>query len=211
MNADAEDRAGARHFHYPRTQQRHGFYKEAHRSAGSRSPHLSPKLPWLSPPRPAGAPRGAGPIPNTKRFSRWTTGAWAVPASARSVRSFPAWKRQHPAIELMEGDALTDDRPGNLEPADRPRRRPCHPLRRCTSGRVGRPFAIRQQVYLGKNVVFMRDMTDSMYNPERPPGVDHFTGHDSSSPTSNATGARASPATPSPAASPSASRRTRAR
>ena len=24
----------------------------------------------------------------------------------------------------------------------------------------------------------MRDMTDTMYNPERPPGVDHFTGTD---------------------------------
>ena len=32
--------------------------------------------------------------------------------------------------------------------------------------------------YEGKKVVFMRDLTDSMYNPERPPGVDHFTGHD---------------------------------
>jgi nicotinamidase-related amidase len=43
---------------------------------------------------------------------------------------------------------------------------------------LGRPFAIRQQVYLGKNVALMRDMTDTMYNPERPPGVDHFTGTD---------------------------------
>jgi hypothetical protein len=43
---------------------------------------------------------------------------------------------------------------------------------------LGRPFAIRQQVYLGKNVVLMRDMTDTMYNPDRPPGVDHFTGTD---------------------------------
>jgi len=24
----------------------------------------------------------------------------------------------------------------------------------------------------------MRDFTDTMYNPERPPGVDHFTGTD---------------------------------
>jgi hypothetical protein len=43
---------------------------------------------------------------------------------------------------------------------------------------LGRPFAIRQQVYLGKNVALMRDFTDTMYNPERPPGVDHFTGTD---------------------------------
>ena len=43
---------------------------------------------------------------------------------------------------------------------------------------LGRPFAIRQQAYLGENVVLMRDMTDTRYNPERPPGVDHFTGTD---------------------------------
>lgn len=33
-------------------------------------------------------------------------------------------------------------------------------------------------VKVGKNVALMRDMTDTMYNPERPPGVDHFTGTD---------------------------------
>jgi nicotinamidase-related amidase len=43
---------------------------------------------------------------------------------------------------------------------------------------LGRPFGIRQQVYWGKNVALMRDFTDTMYNPERPPGVDHFKGTD---------------------------------
>jgi hypothetical protein len=43
---------------------------------------------------------------------------------------------------------------------------------------LGRPFAIRQMVRLGKNVALMRDMTDTMYNPERPPGVSHFEGTD---------------------------------
>ena len=91
----------------------------------------------------------------------------------------PPWKRQHPAIELMDGDALTDDgqETWNLLTArgiDNVILCGVH-LNMCV---LGRPFAIRQQVYLGKNVVFMRDMTDSMYNPERPPGVDHFTGHD---------------------------------
>ena len=41
---------------------------------------------------------------------------------------------------------------------------------------LGRPFAIRQMVKLGKNVALMRDLTDTMYNPERPPGVSHFEG-----------------------------------
>ncbi len=91
----------------------------------------------------------------------------------------PPWKRQHPLIELMEGDALTDDgqETWNLLTArgiDNVILCGVH-LNMCV---LGRPFGIRQQVYLGKNVVFMRDMTDSMYNPERPPGVDHFSGHD---------------------------------
>ncbi len=30
----------------------------------------------------------------------------------------------------------------------------------------------------GKNVVLLRDLTDSMYNPKRWPYVDHFTGND---------------------------------
>ncbi|MEQ1858629.1 MAG: protein-signal peptide and transmembrane prediction [Chthoniobacteraceae bacterium] len=42
---------------------------------------------------------------------------------------------------------------------------------------LGRPFAIRQMVALGKNVALMRDFTDTMYNPERPPGGTHFTGN----------------------------------
>ena len=32
--------------------------------------------------------------------------------------------------------------------------------------------------YQGKNVVLVRDLTDTMYNPNRSPRVDHFTGTD---------------------------------
>jgi hypothetical protein len=41
---------------------------------------------------------------------------------------------------------------------------------------LGRPFGIRQMVGLGKNVALMRDLTDTMYNPERAPKVSHFAG-----------------------------------
>ena len=43
---------------------------------------------------------------------------------------------------------------------------------------LGRPFGIRQMVYQGQNVVLMRDMTDSMYNPRNEPYVNHHTGND---------------------------------
>jgi nicotinamidase-related amidase len=41
---------------------------------------------------------------------------------------------------------------------------------------LGRPVAIRQLVKLGKKVVLVRDMTDTMYNHHVRPFVDHFAG-----------------------------------
>ncbi|PQO46517.1 ThuA domain-containing protein [Blastopirellula marina] len=43
---------------------------------------------------------------------------------------------------------------------------------------LGRPFGLRQLAQHGKNVVLMRDMTDTMYNPKSWPFVSHFTGTD---------------------------------
>lgn len=41
---------------------------------------------------------------------------------------------------------------------------------------LGRPFGLRQMAKNGKNVVLMRDMTDTMYNPKMRPFVSHFRG-----------------------------------
>lgn len=41
---------------------------------------------------------------------------------------------------------------------------------------LGRPFGIRQQVRLGKNVVLARDLTDAMYDPRDKPFVSHERG-----------------------------------
>ena len=41
---------------------------------------------------------------------------------------------------------------------------------------LGRPFGLRQLAKNGKNVVLMRDMTDTMYNPKMAPYVSHFKG-----------------------------------
>lgn len=43
---------------------------------------------------------------------------------------------------------------------------------------LGRPFSIRSMVGLGKNVLLMRDLTDTMYNSRRRPYVSHFVGTD---------------------------------
>jgi nicotinamidase-related amidase len=89
------------------------------------------------------------------------------------------WTRQIATIEIDEADAVTDDgqETWNLLASrgiDNVILCGVH-LNMCV---LGRPFAIRQLTALGKNVVLMRDMTDTMYNPERPPGVSHFAGTD---------------------------------
>lgn len=94
------------------------------------------------------------------------------------VRNYRAWSRQHPAIEILDGDAVTD----NAEAFYLMKQRGITNVivmgvhtNMCV---LGRPFSIRQMVQQGQNVVLMRDMTDTMYNPARPPFVSHFTGND---------------------------------
>jgi type 1 glutamine amidotransferase/nicotinamidase-related amidase len=43
---------------------------------------------------------------------------------------------------------------------------------------LGRPFGLRQLSKNGKNVALVRDLTDTMYNPEKSPSVTHFIGTD---------------------------------
>ena len=90
-----------------------------------------------------------------------------------------AWKRQIATIKIMEDDAITDNAQEvwNLLAArgiDNVILCGVH-LNMCV---LGRPVAIRQMTYFGKSVALMRDMTDTMYNPQRPPGVSHFAGTD---------------------------------
>jgi nicotinamidase-related amidase len=89
------------------------------------------------------------------------------------------WTRQTALIEIADGDAITDNgqETWNLlsqHKIDNVILCGVH-LNMCV---LGRPFAIRQMVKLGKNVALIRDMTDTMYNPDRPPGGSHFDGTD---------------------------------
>ncbi len=43
---------------------------------------------------------------------------------------------------------------------------------------LGRPFGLRNLANAGRNVVLMRDLTDTMYNSRMSPQVSHFTGTD---------------------------------
>ena len=87
------------------------------------------------------------------------------------------WTRQIATIEIGPDDAITDDgqETWNLLASrgiDHVILCGVH-LNMCV---LGRPFGIRQLIAQGKTVALMRDMTDTMYNPERPPGVSHFAG-----------------------------------
>lgn len=88
------------------------------------------------------------------------------------------WIRQHAAIEIKEGDAITD----STEAYYLMRQRGLTNVlvlgvheNMCV---LGRSFGIRQMVKLGQNVALVRDLTDTMYNSRRKPFVDHFTGTD---------------------------------
>jgi nicotinamidase-related amidase len=89
------------------------------------------------------------------------------------------WKRQIATIDIAEQDAITDNGQELFNmlaerKIDNVIVMGVH-LNMCV---LGRPFAIRQLTYLGKNVVLVRDMTDTMYNSQMRPHVDHFTGTD---------------------------------
>jgi nicotinamidase-related amidase len=89
------------------------------------------------------------------------------------------WTRQIATIEIAAEDAITDDgqEAWNLltdRKIDHVILCGVH-LNMCV---LGRPFAIRQMVKLGKSVALLRDMTDTMYDPNRPGANSHFEGTD---------------------------------
>ena len=88
------------------------------------------------------------------------------------------WTRENSAIDIKDGDAITD----NAEAFYLMKQRGITNIlvlgvheNMCI---LGRPFSIRQMVRQGQNVLLVRDLTDTMYNPKMKPFVDHFTGTD---------------------------------
>jgi nicotinamidase-related amidase len=101
-------------------------------------------------------------------------GCWCEP---KCPVHFP-WTRQQAQLEIMDEDGIADD----LEIFALFRQ---HSIQNVIMMGVAsnmcvieRPFGIRRLVGNGLDVVLVRDMTDSMYNPAMSPFVDHFTGND---------------------------------
>ena len=89
-----------------------------------------------------------------------------------------AWSRQHPAIEIDQRvDGITDS---GQEVYNWIRNQNVTHLivmgvhtNMCI---LNRSFAIKQMVRWGVDTTLVRDLTDSMYNPARPPYVSHEEG-----------------------------------
>jgi nicotinamidase-related amidase len=89
------------------------------------------------------------------------------------------WKAQTPLLTIAPGDAISDSgvEIWNLLHARGIR----HVVllgvhtNMCV---LGRPFGLRQMARHGKDVVLLRDLTDTMYDPARWPYVSHFAGTD---------------------------------
>lgn len=89
------------------------------------------------------------------------------------------WKRQSDVLEIQDQDAISDS---GVEIWNLLEQRAIQHVivlgvhtNMCV---LGRPFGLRQLAKNGKQVVLVRDLTDTMYNPQRWPNVSHFSGTD---------------------------------
>jgi nicotinamidase-related amidase/type 1 glutamine amidotransferase len=88
------------------------------------------------------------------------------------------WKAQHPAVSIDAGRDLISDKGVEIWNALEARG-----ISRVLFAGVhtnmcvcGRPFGLRQLSRNGKNVILLRDLTDTMYNPAKKPYVSHYRG-----------------------------------
>jgi len=92
-------------------------------------------------------------------------------------KSYEAWTRQHPAIEIGRYDGITErgEEVYNLFQQLGIKNMIIMGVHAnmCV---LGRSFGIRQMTRWGIQCVLVRDLTDSMYNPKRPPYVSHDEG-----------------------------------
>ena len=86
-------------------------------------------------------------------------------------------RHQHPDINIIGHDGISDNGQEIFNFLEQERRNNIVLMGVHTNMCVlGRPFGIRQQKYLGKNVVLCRDLTDALYDPRDKPYVSHARG-----------------------------------
>jgi nicotinamidase-related amidase/type 1 glutamine amidotransferase len=102
---------------------------------------------------------------------------WHKLLEAAGRNSKRPWKYQHPGITIKNGDAISDS---GVEIWNLLAARGIDHVLMCGVHTnmcvLGRPFGLRQLSQHGKQVVLVRDLTDTMYNPARSPFVSHYSG-----------------------------------
>jgi type 1 glutamine amidotransferase/nicotinamidase-related amidase len=89
------------------------------------------------------------------------------------------WRKQIDTIEIRNEDAISDSGAENWNLLEKRGIKNVILMGVHTNMCVlGRPFGLRNMARYGKNVVLMRDLTDTMYNSRMRPFVSHFTGTD---------------------------------
>ena len=89
----------------------------------------------------------------------------------------PTDRHQHPDIQIIGYDGISDKGQEIFNFLEQEGRNNVVLMGVHTNMCVlGRPFGIRQQKYLGKNVVLCRDLTDALYDPRDKPFVSHARG-----------------------------------
>lgn len=103
--------------------------------------------------------------------------AWHAKLAEMGRNPKAPWKSQHASIKIHDQDGISDS---GVEVWNMLEERGINNVillgvhtNMCVAGR---PFGLRQMAKNGKNVVLMRDMTDTMYNPKKAPYVSHFEG-----------------------------------
>jgi putative membrane-bound dehydrogenase-like protein len=104
--------------------------------------------------------------------------AWEKKLEAMGRNPKLPWKRQIETLEIYDGDAITDSGEAYYLMRQKGITNVIVMGVHTNMCVLGRPFSIRQMVNQGQNVVLMRDMTDTMYNPAMRPKVTHFAGTD---------------------------------
>ncbi len=90
---------------------------------------------------------------------------------------YPAWTRQHPAIEIMDADGISEKGReifGYL--AQEGIRNIIYVGVHTNLCVLARSFGIRQMTKWGMTCALVRDLTDALYNPAMPPRVSHDEG-----------------------------------
>ena len=106
--------------------------------------------------------------------------AWAAELKAKGLDPRKPWTHQTPLVEIDAARDFISDRGEEVWSilAARGINQVILTGVHTNMCVLGRPFGLRQMARNGKQVVLVRDMTDTMYNPAARPYVSHFTGTD---------------------------------